>query len=123
MKLPYPTRPLRWVGSSWKDFKSLPDEVQDSFGFRLFLAQTGQHPPGAKPLKSVGSGVLELIERFDADTYRAIYAVRFEDAVYVLHAFQKKSKSGIATAKSDVDLIRARLKAAEAEHARSKDRE
>lgn len=123
MKLPYPMRPLRWVGSSWKDFKSLPDPVQDSFGFRLFLAQTGQHPPGAKTLKGIGAGVLELVERFDTDTYRAVYAARFDDAVFVLHAFQKKSKSRIKTPQADLTLIRSRLKLAETEHAALKEAE
>lgn len=110
-------RPLRWVGSSWKDYKDLPDEVQRQFGFGLFLAQTGQHPPGAKALSGMGTGVLELIETFDKNSFRSVFAICFEDAVYVLHAFQKKSKSGIKTPKRDLDLIRKRLKIAEAEHA------
>jgi phage-related protein len=79
------------------------------------LAQLGMHPPSAKLLKGFGSGVVELIEDFDGDTYRAVYAVRFETAVYVLHAFKKKSKQGIRTPRSDVDLIKRRLKDAEAD--------
>src|SRR5262249_59214587 len=79
----------------------------------LFLVQTGQHPPAAKPLKGLGSGVVELVEDFDGDTYRAVYTVRFSSVVYVLHAFMKKSKRGIKTPKTDVDLIKQRLRDAE----------
>jgi len=89
--------------------------VQDAFGFELFLAQTGQHPPSAKPLKGFPGGTVELIEDFDGDTYRAIYTVRFETAVYVLHAFKKKSKRGIKTPQSDIDLVKRRLRDAEAD--------
>ncbi len=116
MKLPRPTRALRWIGSARRDFGDFPVEVQSQFGFELFLAQTGQHPPSAKPLKGFGSGVIELIEDFDGDTYRAIYAVRFEMAVYVLHSFKKKSKGGIKTPKSDIALIRSRLRDAAADN-------
>ncbi len=91
--------------------------MQDTLGFELFLAQTGQHPPSAKPLKGIGSGIVELIEDFDGDTYRTVYTVRFQEAVYVLHAFKKKSKRGIATPKSDIDLIKRRLKDAVSDHA------
>jgi phage-related protein len=115
--LPRPLRPLRWIASSYRDFTEFPPQVQDEFGFGLFLAQTGQHPRSAKPLKGMGSGVVELIDDFDGDTYRAVYAVRFERAVYVLHAFKKKSKRGIATPQSDILLIKRRLKDAEADDA------
>jgi phage-related protein len=91
--------------------------VQDNFGFELFLAQTGQRPPSAKLLRGLGSGVVELVGDFDGDTYRAVYAVRFREAVYVLHAFKKKSKRGIKTPQSDVDLVRRRLKDAEQDYA------
>ena len=117
MKLPRPTRALRWIGSARRDYGDFPVEVQSQFGFELFLAQTGQHPPTAKPLKGFGSGVIELIEDFDGDTYRAIYTARFETAVYVLHSFKKKSKRGIKTPKSDMALIRRRLRDAEADNA------
>jgi phage-related protein len=120
VKLPRPAKPLRWIGSSRKDYGSFPPQVQDTFGFELFLAQTGQHPPSAKPLKGFGSGTIELIEDFDGDSYRAVYVVKFEMAVYVLHAFKKKSKRGIATPRSDIELIRRRLKDAESDNARSK---
>lgn len=115
--LPRPQRPLFWVASSRRDYGDFPPRVQEEFGFELFLAQTGQHPPSAKPLKGIGSGVVELIEDYDGDTYRAVYTVRFEMAVYVLHCFKKKSKSGVKTPQSDMDLIRRRLRDANAHHA------
>jgi len=116
-RLPRPDRPLLWIGSSRKDYSLFPPKVQETFGFELFLAQTGQFPPSAKPLKGLGSGVLELVEDFDGDTYRAVYTVRFETAVYVLHSFMKKSKQGIKTPQSDIDLIKRRLRDAEAHYA------
>lgn len=91
--------------------------MQHNLGFELFLAQTGQHPPSAKLLKGFGSGSVELVEDFDGDTYRAVYTVRFSEAVYVLHAFKKKSKRGIKTPQSDVNLIKRRLRDAEHDHA------
>ena len=112
-----PLQTLFWVASSKRDYREFPGKVQDTLGFELFLAQTGQHPPSAKPLKGLGSGVLELVEDHEGGTYRAVYAVRFKNAVYVLHAFQKKSKRGIATPKGDIDLIRRRLKEAESHYA------
>ena len=116
-RLPRPTKPLRWIASSFKDYWDFPDDVQDTFGFELFLAQTGQHPPSAKPLKGFGSGVIELVEDHDGDTYRAVYTVRLATAIYVLHAFKKKSKTGIKTPQSDIDLIKRRLRDAEADNA------
>ncbi|WP_275099367.1 type II toxin-antitoxin system RelE/ParE family toxin [Sedimenticola hydrogenitrophicus] len=105
---------LVWVGSAKKDLKSMPDDVQDTFGYALHLAQTGKKHLQAKPLKGFGSaGVLEVVEDDAGSTYRAVYTVRLSDAVYVLHCFQKKSTRGIATPKPDLDLIRERLKAAE----------
>ncbi|MFZ0844300.1 MAG: type II toxin-antitoxin system RelE/ParE family toxin [Pseudolabrys sp.] len=109
-------RPLFWVASSKRDYREFPAQVQDGFGFELFLAQTGQHPPSAKPLKGLGAGTLELIENFDGDTYRAVYTVQFSEAVYVLHAFKKKSKRGAKTPQTDVDLIKRRLKTATGDH-------
>jgi phage-related protein len=117
-RLPRPLRPLRWIASSRKDYGQFPQAVQEGFGFELFLAQTGQHPPSAKRLKGLGSGVVELIEEFDTDAYRTIYTVRFEDAVYVLHCFKKKSKSGIKTPQTEIDLVKRRLRDAEADYAR-----
>jgi phage-related protein len=112
-----PVRPLLWIASSKRDYRGFPAPVQDSLGFELFLAQTGQHPPSAKPLKGLGSGTVELVEDFDGDTYRAVYTVRFSSAVYVLHSFKKKSKRGSKTPQSDIDLIRRRLRDAEQDHA------
>jgi len=112
-----PLRPLLWVGSSKRDYRDFPPAVQDGFGFELFLVQTGQHPPSAKPLKGLGGGTVELVENFDGDAYRAVYTVRFAEAVYVLHAFKKKSKRGIATPKGDIDLIKRRLRDAASDHA------
>jgi len=110
---PSPTKPLEWIGSSKKDLKALPEEVVDVFGYALFLAQTGGKHDQAKPLRGFGSaGVLEVIEDFRGDAYRAVYTVRFEESVFVLHVFQKKSKTGIETPKRDMDLIRERLKVA-----------
>lgn len=87
-------------------------------GFALWVAQQGGKPAQAKPLKGVvsGAGVLELVERYDGDTYRVVYTVRFKDALYVLHSFQKKSKRGIKTPKHEIDVIRERLKVAEAHY-------
>jgi phage-related protein len=110
-------RPLLWVASSQRDYRDFPPRVQDSLGFELFLTQTGQHPPSAKPLRGMAGGTLELIGDFDGDTYRAVYTVRFAEAVYVLHAFKKKAKRGIKTPKSDLDLIKSRLRDAARDHA------
>lgn len=104
-------KPLYWEGSSKKDFKAFPLDVQKDLGVALFVVQLGGTPDSAKPWKGLGSRVYELVEDHCGDTFRAVYTVRVGDAVHVLHAFQKKSKSGIATPLSDVRLIEARLKA------------
>ena len=110
-------KPCRFVGSSRKDISAMPNEVKSSIGAAIFQAQIGDEAPHVKALKGFGGrGVLEVIEDYDGDTYRAVYTVKFTTAVYVLHAFQKKSKSGIATPKHEMDLIAARLKDAEALH-------
>jgi phage-related protein len=103
-------RPLFWEGSSKRDFKQFPTPVQKDMGVALFVVQLGGTPPSAKPWKGLGAGVYELIEDHRGDTYRAVYAVRIADRVHVLHAFQKKSKSGIKTPRADVELIERRLK-------------
>jgi phage-related protein len=109
---------LVWVGSSRKEMREFPPAVRRTFGVALFAAQLGEVPPEAKPLRGFGgASVLELIEDYDRSTYRAVYTVRFATKIYVLHAFQKKSKHGIATPKHETDLIRARLKTAERLHA------
>jgi phage-related protein len=106
-------KPLLWVGSSKKDLLALPADVQDTFGYALHLAQTGGKHAQTKPLKGFGSaGVLEVVESEASSTYRAVYTVKIAGAVYVLHCFQKKSTTGIATPKPDMDLVRDRLKAA-----------
>jgi phage-related protein len=113
--VPNPIKPLQWVGSSKKDLLAMPNDVLDVFGFALHLAQTGKKHDRAKPLKGFGgAGVLEVVEDYMGDTYRAVYTVKIADAVYVLHCFQKKSKSGIETPKHEMDLIRDRLRAAQA---------
>jgi phage-related protein len=107
-------KPLYWVGSSKRDLLALPEEVVDVFGYALFLAQIGKKHEQAKPLKGFGSaGVLEVVEDWQGNTYRAVYTVRFTCGVFVLHVFQKKAKRGVATPKADLDLILERLKAAE----------
>lgn len=115
-RLPRPDRPLLWIASSRKDYADFPPRVQEQFGFELFLAQTGQHPLSAKMLKGIGNGILELVEDFDSDTYRAVYTVRFDTAIYVLHCFKKKSKQGIKTPQVDIDLIKRRFREAEADY-------
>ena len=109
-------KPLHWVGSSKRDFLAFPKPVQEDMGNALGIAQFGGAAPSAKPWKGLGSGVLELVESHDGNAYRAVYTVRFEEVVYVLHAFQKKSPSGIRTAKRDVVLVTDRLKAAQKDH-------
>lgn len=106
-------KPLLWVGSSLKDLRGFPEEVKDEIGFALYQAQKGLTPRSAKPLKGfTGASVLEIVDDFQTDTYRAVYTVQFADAVYVLHAFQKKSKRGVETPKVEIELVKARLKLA-----------
>lgn len=106
-------KPVEWIGSSRDDLREFPEDVQQIMGFALYRAQLGKKHPDAKPLKEFkGAGVIEIVENFDGDTYRAVYTVKFEGIVYVLHAFQKKSNQGIATPKQDIDLIESRLKRA-----------
>lgn len=108
-------KPLEWIASSYKDLMALPPDVRRRFGYALSLAQMGDQDDAAKVLKGFGgAGVLEAVEDDAGGTYRTVYTVKFAEAVFILHCFQKKSKSGIATPKSDMDIIRARLKVAEA---------
>jgi len=108
-----PRKPLKWVGSSKRDLDAMPGDVQDIFGHAIDLAQAGGKHQDAKSMSGFGSAsVLEVIEDYRGDTFRAVYTVRFAGWVYVLHCFQKKSKTGIRTPKADMDLINARLKAA-----------
>lgn len=105
-------RPLVWRGTSKTDFMMFPQIVQREMGYALFMAQMGErHSTMVKTLGGFGGGtVVEVRESHDGNAYRAVYTVRYADAVYVLHAFQKKSKKGIATPKADIDLIEKRLK-------------
>lgn len=109
-----PRKPLWWVGSSKKDLKRFPDEVQDVMGRALLDAQFGDTPPDASPLRGFGGArVLEIRDDFRGDTYRVVYTVRFPGAVYVLHAFKKKSKRGLETPKREIGRVRDRYRAAE----------
>jgi phage-related protein len=105
-------RPLVWRGTSKSDFMAFPPVVQREMGYALFLAQMGErHPTRAKTLRGFGGGsVIEVKESHDGNAYRAVYTVRYADAVYVLHAFQKKSRKGVETPKGDIDLIERRLR-------------
>ena len=106
-------KPVVWIGTSYEDWKIFPDDVQDVMGYALHLAQCGEKAPNAKPLSGFkGASVLEIIDDFDSNTYRAVYTVKLQRHVYVLHVFQKKSKKGIATPKIDIQLIKQRLKKA-----------
>lgn len=115
-KLSKGEKPLDWVGSSKKDFLGFPGPVKDEMGNALGLAQFGGKHPSAKPWKSQGPGVFEVVEDHDGNTYRAVYTVRFKEVVYVLHAFQKKSPKGIRTAQTDIGLIKRRLVAAQQDY-------
>jgi len=109
-------KPLHWVGSAKRDLLTFPEEVIDDFGYALGLVQQSGVPPSAKPWKGEGPGVLELIEDHRGGTFRVAYTVRFNDAMYVLHCFQKKSPSGLRTARTDVETIHRRLMAARADY-------
>jgi phage-related protein len=113
-------KPLHFVGSSKKDLRDMPVDVQDVFGSALLDAQYGDHPEGARPFgEGVPREVLKLVEDFDGDTFRAAFTVACSQAVYVLHVFKKKSSSGIGTPKPDKELIRARLAAAREHYRRT----
>jgi phage-related protein len=109
-----PLKPVIWVGTSRKDLREFPEPVQDHMGYALFAAQRGGKHQDAKPLTGfAGAGVVEIVKDFRSDTFRAVYTVRFAGTVYVLHAFQKKSKTGRKTPKADIELITRRLREAE----------
>ena len=110
-------KPVIWIGSSKKDLKVFPPAVRKDIGKALYAAQKGKSDPAAKPLRGFGGRqVLEIVERYRTDAYRAVYTVQFTDAIYVLHAFQKKAKRGISTPKRDIDLVRRRLREADQHH-------
>jgi len=103
---------LEWAGASKRDLMGFPDQARRAIGYALGVAQLGARHPVARPWKGEGSGVMEIVESDAGNAYRAVYTVRFSKAVYVLHCFQKKSPTGIRTAKTDIDLVRQRLQAA-----------
>jgi phage-related protein len=109
-------QPWYWVGSANRDLLAFPEAVKNGIGTALSVAQFGGKHPAAKPWKGAGSGVLEVVEDYDGNTYRAVYTVRFRWAVYVLHCFQKKSRRGIQTPKPDVELVSQRLRLAREDH-------
>ena len=110
-------RPIVWTGSSLRDLRTFPRTVRRDIGQALYAAQSGETDPAAKPLRGFGGGsVIEVISDHRGDTWRAVYTVRYAEAVYVLHTFQKKSKRGIATPQKEIDLIRQRLAEAERLH-------
>lgn len=112
-------KPVIWIGSTKSDLSAFPEDVKDAIGYALYVAQQGGKHPDAKPLRGFGgAGILEIIENHAGDTYRAVYTVRLAGLIYVLHAFQKKSKTGIKTPKSEINLIKARLRRAEEAHLR-----
>lgn len=109
-----PLKPVIWIGSSRKDFGAFPDPVKDRMGYALYVAQQGGKHGDAKPLKGYGGArIVEIVRDHRGDTFRTIYTVRLAGVVYVLHAFQKKSKTGRETPKVDIDLIDSRLREAE----------
>ena len=106
-------KPVVWLGNSLDELRKFPDDARDEMGYALYLAQMGDKHANSKPLKGFkGAGVLEIVDNFDGDTYRTVYTVKLVGVVYVLHAFQKKSKKGIATPPKDIELIKKRLKLA-----------
>jgi phage-related protein len=111
-------KPLFWMGSSRKDLRAFPSGVRQAAGFALWQAQQGRQHVSAKVLKGFGgAGVLEVVEEHDGSTYRLVYTVKFARAVYVLHAFQKKSRRGIKTPPAEMEMVRRRLKLAEGDYA------
>jgi phage-related protein len=108
------SKPLIWIGSSRKDLREFPEDVQHRMGYALWIAQTGGKHRDAKALSGFGgAGVLEVIEDYRGDTFRAVYTLKYADGVFMLHAFQKKSKTGRETPRRDIELIKQRLREAE----------
>jgi len=109
---PITIRIVRWVGDSRERLQAFPAQVRKDIGHALYLVQTGQMPPSAKPMRGIESGVFEIVDDYDTDTYRAVYTVKVGRSLYILHAFMKKSTRGIRTPKREIDLIRRRLRRA-----------
>ena len=107
-----PLRKVRWVGDSKEQLQKFPSQVRKDIGHALYLVQTGQTPPSSKPMRGLESGVFEIVDDYDTNAYRAVYTVKVGRSLYVLHAFQKKSKRGIATPKKEIDQIKRRLRRA-----------
>ena len=110
-------KPVEWIGSARDDLRAMPEEVQDDFGYAIHEAQQGKHHPSAKQMRGDLRGLIELVDDFDGDTYRAIYTVKLADVVYVLHVFQKKATHGIATPKREIALIKERWQRAKRHYA------
>ena len=112
-----PPKPTQWIGSSRDDLREFPDEVRRLMGAAIFDAQNGDEHPAAKALRGFGGrSVLEIVEDHDGETFRGVYTVRFAGVIYILHCFQKKAKKGIATTKHDIEVVKMRLKTAEAHY-------
>ena len=109
---PITIRTVRWVGDARERLQEFPAQVRKDIGHALYLVQTGQTPPSAKPMRGIESGVFEIVDDYATDTYRAVYTVKVGSSLYILHAFMKKSKRGIRTPKREIDLIRRRLRRA-----------
>ena len=112
-----PLTPVEWIGSARDDLRAFPEAVQDEIGYALYIAQRGEHPLQAKRLKGELGGLIELVEDYDGNTYRAVYTLKLRGAIYVLHAFQKRSTRGIATPRREIELIKARYTRAREHHA------
>jgi phage-related protein len=110
-------KPVVWMGDSRETLRGFPQAVREKIGFALYEAQMGEKHVDAKPLRIFGPGILEIVSDHRGDTFRAVYTVRLAGRVYVLHTFQKKSKTGIATPKADMELVKRRLKRAVEIHA------
>ncbi|MDE0555071.1 MAG: type II toxin-antitoxin system RelE/ParE family toxin [Candidatus Poribacteria bacterium] len=105
-------RNVQWVGDSRERLQTFPESVRKDIGHALYRVQIGETPPLAKPMRSIESGVFEIIDNYDTDTYRAVYTVKIGQSFYILHCFQKKSKRGISALKKEIDLIKRRLRRA-----------
>jgi phage-related protein len=108
--------PVEWMGSALEDLRAFPEAVQDEVGYSLYVAQRGEHPLQAKRLKGELGGLIEIVEDFDGNTYRAVYTLKLRGAIYVLHAFQKKSTRGTATPRREIELIKSRYARAREHH-------
>jgi len=113
-----PLKPVEWVGSSLEDLRACPEEVQDVVGYALFQAQSGASHPAAKPLKGELRGLVEIVDDWDGNTYRAVYTAKLAGVIYVLHVFQKKATKGIVTPRHVIELIKDRYRRAREYHGR-----